>query len=50
MIPTREAHDILSGNLACLICRGAVPKSGVYDNEGALVSRHGGKATPSGPS
>ena len=49
MIPTREAHDVLSGNLACLISRGAVPKSGVYDNEGALVSRHDGKATPSGP-
>ena len=45
MIPTREAHDILSGNLACLLALGAVPRSGVYDNEGALVSRHGGKAT-----
>ena len=44
MIPTREAHDILSGNLACLLDLGAVPKAGVYDNEGALVSRRGGKA------
>lgn len=49
MIPTREAHDILSGNLACLEALGAVPKKGVYDNEGALVSRRGGKATLSEP-
>jgi transposase len=49
MVPSREAHDILSGNLACLISLGAVPRSGVYDNEGALVSRHGGKATLSAP-
>ena len=45
MIPSREAHDILSGNLACLKALGAVPKKGVYDNEGALVSRQRGKAT-----
>jgi transposase len=43
MIPTREAYDILSGNLSCLKKLEAVPKKGVYDNEGALVSRHGGK-------
>ncbi len=49
MIPTREAHDILSGHLACLQTLGAVPKKGVYDNEGALVSRRGGKATLSEP-
>ena len=49
MIPSREAHDILSGNLACLLALGAVPKKGVYDNEGALVSRRGGKATLSEP-
>ena len=49
MIPSREAHDILSGNLACLQALGAVPKKGVYDNEGALVSRRGGKATLSAP-
>jgi len=49
MIPTREAHDILSGHLACLKTLGAVPKKGVYDNEGALVSRHGGKATLTEP-
>jgi hypothetical protein len=31
MIPSREAHDILSGNLACLVALGAGPKKGVYD-------------------
>jgi hypothetical protein len=49
MIPSREAHDILSGNLACLQTLDAVPRKGVYDNEGALVSRHGGKATLTDP-
>lgn len=49
MIPSREAHDILSGNLACLLELGAVPRAGVYDNEGALVSRRGGKANLSDP-
>src|SRR6516162_4115498 len=49
MIPSREAHDILSGNLACLLALGAVPRAGVYDNEGALVSRHGGKANLTEP-
>ena len=47
--PLREAHDILSGNLACLLELGAVPRAGVYDNEGALVSRRGGKANLSDP-
>ena len=46
MIPSREAHDILGGHLACLLELGAVPKGGVYDNEAALVSRHGGRAKP----
>jgi transposase len=49
MIHSREAHDILSGNLACLLDLGAVPRAGVYDNEGALVSRQGGKANLSDP-
>lgn len=43
MIPSREAHHILLGHLACLLDVGAVPRKGVYDNEAALVSRHGGK-------
>lgn len=46
MIPSREAHDILGGHLACLVELGAVPRAGVYDNEAALVSRHGGRARP----
>ena len=29
---------------ACLVDLGGVPRSGVYDNEAALVSRHGGRA------
>jgi len=46
MIPSREAHDILGGHLACLVELGAVPRVGVYDNEAALASRHGGRAKP----
>lgn len=49
MIPTREAHDILSAHLHCLHDMGGVPRKGVYDNEAALVSRHGGKATLTDP-
>ena len=49
MIPTREAHDILSAHLLCLGQLGGVPRKGVYDNEAALVSRHGGKATLTEP-
>lgn len=44
MIPSREAHDILLGHLACLLELGGVPRNGVYDNEAALVSRHNGRA------
>ena len=43
MIPSREAHDILLGHLDCLVDLGGVPRSGVYDNEAALVSRHNGR-------
>jgi len=46
MIPSREAHDILGGHLRCLVELGAVPRKGVYDNEPALASRHGGRAKP----
>jgi transposase len=45
MIPSREAHDILLGHLACLLELGGVPRKGVYDNEAALVSRHNGRPT-----
>jgi transposase len=46
MIPSRQAHDILGGHLACLVELGGVPKVGVYDNEAALAARHGGRAKP----
>jgi transposase len=49
MIPSREAHDILSAHLGCLSRLGGVPRKGVYDNEAALVSRHGGKPTLTDP-
>lgn len=49
MIPSREAHDILCAHLHCLGELGGVPRKGVYDNEAALVSRHGGKATLTDP-
>lgn len=32
MIPSREAHDILSAHLHCLSDLGGVPRKGVYDN------------------
>lgn len=49
MIPSREAHDILLGHLACLLELGGVPRNGVYDNEAALVSRHNGRANLTEP-
>jgi transposase len=49
MIPTRQAHDILLGHLACLVELGGVPRKGVYDNEAALVSRRGGRPVLSDP-
>jgi transposase len=42
MIPSRQAHDILCGHLACLVGLGGIPKVGVYDNEAALAARRGG--------
>jgi transposase len=36
MIPSREAHDLLLGHLAGLVDLGGVPRSGVYDSEGAI--------------
>lgn len=49
MIPSREAHDILMGHLACLLDLGGVPRKGVYDNEAALISRHNGRPNPTPP-
>ncbi|MGH3848182.1 MAG: IS21 family transposase [Pseudonocardiaceae bacterium] len=44
MIPSKAAHDLLEGHLACLIDLGGVPKAGVYDNEAAIAARRGNKA------
>ncbi len=49
MIPSREAHDILGGHLACLLELGGVPRSGVYDNEAALIHRAGGRPNLTDP-
>jgi hypothetical protein len=46
MIPSRKTHDILCGHLRLLGELGGVPRSGVYDNEAALISRRGGKGKP----
>lgn len=46
MIPSKKVHDILGGHLRCLVELGGVPRKGVYDNEPALASRHGGRAKP----
>jgi transposase len=46
MIPSKRVYDVLGGHLRCLVELGGVPRKGVYDNEPALVSRHGGRATP----
>jgi transposase len=43
MIPSREAHDLLLGHLACLVDLGRVPRAGVYDNEGAIGRWRGGR-------
>lgn len=42
MIPSRETEDVLAGHLACLVDLGAVPRLGVYDNEGAIGRNRGG--------
>lgn len=36
MIPSKVSCDLLAGHLACLVDLGAVPRKGVYDNEGAI--------------
>lgn len=43
MIPSREKHDVLGGHLRCLQDLGAVPRLGVYDNEGAIGRNREGK-------
>ena len=46
MIPSKTVHDILGGHLAGLVDLGGVPRAGVYDNEPALITRHGGRPRP----
>ena len=43
MIPSRQTADVLSGHLWCLRRLGAVPRKGVYDNEGAIGRNRGGR-------
>lgn len=43
MVPSREAHDVLSGHLAGLRAMGAVPRTGVYDQEGCIGRWRRGK-------
>lgn len=43
MIPSRETQDVLAGHLRCLVELGAVPRLGVYDQEGAIGRRRGGR-------
>ncbi|HWG84266.1 MAG TPA: IS21 family transposase, partial [Deinococcales bacterium] len=41
MIPSRRAHDLSAGHLACLVALGGVPRLGVYDGEPAIGRRRG---------
>jgi transposase len=43
MLPSRQAHDLLLGHLACLAVLGGVPRAGVYDNEPAIGRWQGGR-------
>ena len=43
MLPSRHAHDLLLGHLACLVALGGVPRAGVYDNEAAIGCWRGGR-------
>lgn len=44
MIPSRAAGDLFAGMWALLTALGAVPKTLVWDNEGAIGTRRGGRA------
>jgi len=44
MVPSRQAHDVLGGHLACLKGLGAVPRAGVYDQEGCIGRWRGRRA------
>jgi transposase len=43
MVPTRAAHDVLSGMLECLVQIGGVPRTAVWDGEGCIGAWRGGK-------
>ncbi len=43
MVPSRQAHDVLLGHLACLVELGGVPRKGVYDQEPAIGRWRGPK-------
>jgi transposase len=43
MIPTRQAHDVLSGHLEVLCQFGALPRRVVWDQEGAIGQWRAGK-------
>ena len=49
MIPSREAHDILLGHLACLLDLGGVPRAASMTTRRRWCHRHGGKATLTAP-
>lgn len=43
MIPSRATHDVLAGHLACIESFGAVPRTVVWDGEGAIGRRRGNR-------
>jgi len=43
MVPTRAAHDVLSGMLHCFEQIGAIPRTAVWDGEGCIGQWRGGK-------
>jgi transposase len=43
MVPTRSAHDVLSGMLACFSQIGAIPRTAVWDGEGCIGQWRRGK-------
>jgi len=49
MVPTRTAEDLLAGMWALLAGWGAVPRTFVWDNEGAIGSWKSGRPTLTGP-
>lgn len=49
MIPSRESGDLLSAHWECLQDLGAVPRAGVYDNEGAIGRNRGRRGTTLAP-